>query len=188
MVDPVVKKDKKTSATLPKSNTKPTKKTAVMPIVVPKDNTEKLEESPSKTKITEPAEVVIEQKTQIIVEDNTTDEDQQTEPEPANNIVPEQPPVIATPATTTPVAKKPKVPGKPPYLHQLPSSIQKEIPEIHIAAHVYYKNKPSSRLASINGKLMREGDTLAKGLKVAEISSDGVIFSYKKYFFYVDVF
>ncbi len=72
-------------------------------------------------------------------------------------------------------------------LMQLPSSIRKDLPEIHIAAHVY-SQKPASRLVSINGRVMREGHTLPPGLKLEEITADGVIFSYEGYHFYVGVF
>ncbi len=74
------------------------------------------------------------------------------------------------------------------HVYQLPESIQQQLPEIHIDAHLFYKDKPASRFASINGKIMREGHLLAPDLKVAEISSDGVVFSYQKYLFYVSVF
>lgn len=72
-------------------------------------------------------------------------------------------------------------------LLQLPSSIQQDLPEFHIAAHVYSK-KPASRLVSVNKRVLREGHTLSPGLKVEEITTDGVIFSYKDYFFKVNVF
>lgn len=72
-------------------------------------------------------------------------------------------------------------------LIQLPTSIRKELPEIHIAAHVY-SQKPASRLVSINGRVLREGHTLQPGLKLEEITADGVIFSYEGYNFYVGVF
>ncbi|MEN8258873.1 MAG: general secretion pathway protein GspB [Thermodesulfobacteriota bacterium] len=96
--------------------------------------------------------------------------------------------LLAEPAPSTSIAPKNSLSRKALPIYQLPTSIRQQLPEIHIAAHAFYKNKPSSRFASINGKMMREGYTLAPDLKVAEISPDGVIFSYQKYIFHVPVF
>jgi hypothetical protein len=81
-----------------------------------------------------------------------------------------------------------KLKKEPLHLMQLPLSVQKELPEIHISGHVYFVKKPASRLASINGQIVREGYSITPDLKVEEITSDGVIFSYGKYRFYVPVF
>ncbi|MBC8317026.1 MAG: general secretion pathway protein GspB [Desulfobulbaceae bacterium] len=76
---------------------------------------------------------------------------------------------------------------KPLHLMQLPLAVRGELPEFQISAHVYFAKKPASRLASINGKIVREGDTLDSHLRVEEIVSDGVVFSYQKYLFHVPV-
>ena len=73
-------------------------------------------------------------------------------------------------------------------VYQLPDAVRQQLPDIHIDAHLFYKDRPSSRFASINGKIMREGNMLSSNLKVAEISPEGVVFSYQKYLFYVPVF
>lgn len=72
-------------------------------------------------------------------------------------------------------------------LHELPQSVRRSLPDISIAALFYSKN-PVSRLASINGKLVREGQTIAKGVKVEEITPQEVIFSYESYRFKKGVF
>ena len=87
------------------------------------------------------------------------------------------------PTTTSDGNTKPQVID----MMQLPYSIRKDLPEIHIAAHVYAK-QPASRLVSINGHVLREGSSLQPGLKLEEITADGVIFSYEGYHFYVGVF
>ena len=74
------------------------------------------------------------------------------------------------------------------HIDQLPMAVRQQLPEIHISAHLYFRDKPASRFASINGKMLREGQMLASDLKVAEISTDGVIFRYQEYLFYVPVF
>jgi hypothetical protein len=64
-----------------------------------------------------------------------------------------------------------------PELSQLPSSIRQGLPEIKINGHVFSDN-PSSRIANINGSILREGDTVTRGLKVKEITMTGIIFDY----------
>ncbi len=63
-------------------------------------------------------------------------------------------------------------------ISQLPGGLRKELPEISIKGHIY-SNDPSSRIVNINGVMMREGDTLTKGLKLEEITISGVIFNYR---------
>ncbi|MBU0680701.1 MAG: general secretion pathway protein GspB [Proteobacteria bacterium] len=94
----------------------------------------------------------------------------------------------ATPADSTIFVPNASLARNPLHIYQLPEIIRQQLPEIHIDAHLFYKDKPASRFASINGKIMREGYVLAPDLKVAEITTDGVIFSYQKYLFYVSVF
>lgn len=65
---------------------------------------------------------------------------------------------------------------------QLPASIQQEIPKISISGLVY-SDDSQGRLVGINDQLLREGEYPAPGLKLEQITPDGVIFSYKKYRF-----
>ena len=51
-----------------------------------------------------------------------------------------------------------------------------------IAMHMY-SGKPGNRMTSINDRTLREGDELSPGLKLIEITPDGMIFSYKGYRF-----
>lgn len=108
-------------------------------------------------------------------------------------VIPAQPRII-TPITK-PVASA-KLPTTAPHrqstrhvLHfiQLPRAIQQALPEFNVAAHVY-SPQSTSRLVSINGRILREGQTLLPGLKVDEITADGIIFSYQNYLFKVPVF
>lgn len=93
----------------------------------------------------------------------------------------------AAPETSALNEEKPRAQREPLHIMQLPSSIQEQLPEFHISAHVYFAKKPASRLASINGKIVREGQKLIPDLKVEEITSDGVIFSYHEYLFHVPI-
>lgn len=69
---------------------------------------------------------------------------------------------------------------------QLPASIRNQLPELRISAH-FFAEKPASRLASINGRIVHEGDSL-NGLDVQEITPDGVVLGFASYRFLVPVF
>ncbi len=65
---------------------------------------------------------------------------------------------------------------------ELPPAIQQEIPAMTIQLHAYSSN-PAERLVSINFRMLREGGSLASGIRLEEITPDGMIFSYKGYRF-----
>ena len=67
-------------------------------------------------------------------------------------------------------------------LSELPPAVQQELPKMAISMHMY-SGKPANRMASINDKTLHEGDELSPGLKLKEITADGMIFSYKGYRF-----
>ncbi len=73
-----------------------------------------------------------------------------------------------------------------PYLYQLPDAVQRIIPEVRISFHSYSK-RPSSRLVSVNGKVVREGQEIAGGIKLEKITSSGVILKYQSRRFKIDV-
>lgn len=88
-------------------------------------------------------------------------------------------PQVAPENTAIPaVARKQEVIAKT----ELPPAIQQEIPALTIQLHAY-ANKPGERLVSINFKTLREGEFLMQGLRLEQITPDGVIFSYKGYHF-----
>ena len=65
---------------------------------------------------------------------------------------------------------------------ELPAAIQQEIPAMAIQLHAYASN-PADRLVSINSHMLGEGATLAPGLRLEQITPDGMIFSFKGYRF-----
>jgi len=65
---------------------------------------------------------------------------------------------------------------------ELPLTVQQEIPSMTIQLHAY-SSKPMNRLVSINSRMLHEGESLAPGLKLEQITLDGMIFSYKGYRF-----
>ena len=69
-----------------------------------------------------------------------------------------------------------------PPITELPLSVQQELPAMTISVHAY-SGKPADRLVSINSRLQREGEFVAPGLKLEQITPQGMIFSYKGYSF-----
>lgn len=68
--------------------------------------------------------------------------------------------------------------GKPLAEPSKPESMRKALPAMSIAVHAY-SSKPEDRLVSINGQLLKEGDTLAPGLVLEQITPEGMIFDYR---------
>lgn len=64
--------------------------------------------------------------------------------------------------------------AKIPYLKQLPPEVRQTIPELRISFHSY-SIKPASRLVSIGGKILREGQDFDGNVKLETITVKGVI-------------
>lgn len=64
----------------------------------------------------------------------------------------------------------------------LPPAIQQSIPRMSIAVHAY-SPKLQDRVVMINGRMMREGQDLTPGLRLEQITPDGMIFSFGGYRF-----
>ena len=65
---------------------------------------------------------------------------------------------------------------------ELPTAIQQELPALNITVHAY-SARPADRMVGINNSMLREGASIAPGLKLDEITPDGMVFSYKGYRF-----
>lgn len=72
------------------------------------------------------------------------------------------------------------------HLKELPPSFRQNLPSFSISALMYSSN-PVSRMVRINDQMLHEGQELSAGLKLVEITRDGVIFRHQKYKFYVGV-
>ena len=70
---------------------------------------------------------------------------------------------------------------------RLPADVRAELPALNISAH-YYANQFQARMASINGRIMRQGQKVQDDLTLEEITREGVIFRFRKYRFSMDVF
>ena len=95
---------------------------------------------------------------------------------PRRNAAPAQP--GGTAAAAADAARAPMVIS----MADLPLTIQQELPPMAISVHAYSGN-PRDRLVGINNRMLREGDYLVPGLKLEQITPDGMIFGYKDFSF-----
>jgi general secretion pathway protein B len=65
---------------------------------------------------------------------------------------------------------------------ELPPSVRQELPAMKISVHAYSSN-PGARLVGIDYRILHEGDDVVPGLKLEQITPDGMIFDYKGYRF-----
>ena len=107
--------------------------------------------------------------------------------------LPQQPAAAPAPAATAsapalvPEKASSTPAGAPPApvvmtMAELPVAIQQELPPLSISVHAY-SGKAADRLVGINGRLLHEGDNVAPGLNLEQITPDGMILSYKGYTF-----
>jgi len=86
-----------------------------------------------------------------------------------------------SPAPEKPAGARPAdaLPERAPVpIVELPLSIQQGVPKLTILFHLYSRN-PKDRLVSINGRMLREGDSVEPGLVLEQITPEGMILSYK---------
>jgi general secretion pathway protein B len=86
------------------------------------------------------------------------------------------------PVKTAPAGTAPDEGKRIMALNELPPSIQREIPDISISFHAY-SNNPKERRVMINGDMVEQGELLAPGLSLEQITPDGVILDYKGFRF-----
>jgi len=71
-------------------------------------------------------------------------------------------------------------------INDLPQPVLSNLPDLSLSLHLY-NTEPSSRLISVKGKTLREGQELAPGLKLEEITRSGAVFSFEHYRFQVGI-
>lgn len=83
-------------------------------------------------------------------------------------------------------ASKTVIPGRTKVyrMNELPQSVLSGLPNLSLSLHLYHAD-PSSRLISVKGRALREGQELTAGLKLEEINPDGAVFSFQNYRFQV---
>lgn len=87
-------------------------------------------------------------------------------------------PAKATPAAAGDGTPEPRIVP----LAELPAAVQQELPKIAVALHAY-SSKPQDRLVSINDRLLSEGDYVVPGLRLEQITPDGMVLSFRGYRF-----
>jgi general secretion pathway protein B len=60
------------------------------------------------------------------------------------------------------------------------------LPVFNVSGHAY-SPEPGSRVARINDQILQEGQSLAPGLKVEEITPGGIVLSYQGYRFQINI-
>ena len=68
------------------------------------------------------------------------------------------------------------------WLAELPIALQQELPPMTISVHAY-SARPSDRMVGINNRMLREGEFVAPGLKLEQITPEGMVLGYKGYSF-----
>lgn len=71
-----------------------------------------------------------------------------------------------------------------PLLDDLPAAVRAGLPDMSFSLH-YYTVNPAERLVRINGRLLREGQMLAEGLVLEEITTGGAVFEHRGLLFEV---
>jgi general secretion pathway protein B len=66
---------------------------------------------------------------------------------------------------------------------ELPSFVRAELPAMTISVHAY-SGDPAGRLLGIGNQILREGDFVAPGVKLVEITPEGMVLDYKGYRFH----
>lgn len=91
------------------------------------------------------------------------------------------PPVEATAARPI-AAEAGEPPTKAMALGELPQAVRQEIPAIAISLHAYARD-PKDRVVMVNNQMLRQGDLVAPGLRLEQITQEGVMLSYQGYRF-----
>jgi len=96
------------------------------------------------------------------------------------------------PADNDPGTMEPEVQVKPELLpivpiDELPAETRAGMPTLKIGVHLF-SDTPASRRASLNGRLLREGQTVDKDLILEEITNQGVVLSFRGRKFTMPVF
>ena len=83
-------------------------------------------------------------------------------------------------APTAPAVTVPSAPAQPNSPNEMPPELLKQVLAIPISAHIY-SSKAAERMVIIDGRGVREGDSLPSGVLVEQITPTGISVSYKGY-------
>jgi hypothetical protein len=68
---------------------------------------------------------------------------------------------------------------------ELPTSLRRRIPPLHMSLHAYSKSGGSASMVRINDQMLREGAQLDGKIRLETITKDGAVFRYSGYRFLV---
>jgi|GEM_PF-4631988 len=77
--------------------------------------------------------------------------------------------------------------GKAVPIGKLPFQLQRELPDIRIAGHIY-DAQPEKRLAIVNGTAQHEGGEIAEGLLLRNINESGLVLDFRGTLFSMGIF
>ncbi len=76
--------------------------------------------------------------------------------------------------------------SEPVAIAALPESVQRALPELVFSSHIFASDA-DLRMVNINGKSLREGDIVGGGVRLVEVTEEGVILDYQGNRFEVSV-
>jgi len=86
-------------------------------------------------------------------------------------------------AAPQPTAQDPRTNTIDPW--ELPAALRSEFPDVDLAVHVFAPD-PTARFVLIDGERYGEGDTVAAGVRLAEILRGGVIVEFRDYRIWIE--
>lgn len=92
-------------------------------------------------------------------------------------------PLAATPRpSAAPASVLPAPPSRVLAFYELPPAVRERIPALAISGFSYVE-EPGMRMAVINDRVLRQGESAAPGITLERIASDGVVLSFSGYRF-----
>ncbi len=93
------------------------------------------------------------------------------------------PPAAPAPATAAPASTAlPAPPSRVLAFYELPPVVRERIPTLAVSGFSYAE-EPDMRLAVINDRVLRQGESAAPGITLEQIASDGVVLNFSGYRF-----
>ena len=92
-------------------------------------------------------------------------------------------PLAATPRPSAePASALPAPPSRVLAFYELPPAVRERIPALAISGFSYVE-EPGMRMAVINDRVLRQGESAAPGITLERIASDGVVLNFSGYRF-----
>lgn len=99
--------------------------------------------------------------------------------------LPEVARAVAPKRSTAPQSTQPVGASRIYAIAELPSSVQRRLPSLHMSLHAYSRAGGSASLVRINDRILRSGEQLDAKIRLEEILIDGAVLSFEGYRFLV---